>query len=44
MTKLLLLLVVLGVTFFPVLAQDQPTAQSTPQPTEDQEKEKAEQR
>src|SRR5689334_21306542 len=40
MTKLLLLFVVLGVTFVPVLAQDQPAQQ---QPTaEDQEKEKAE--
>ena len=43
MTKLLLVLVVLGVTVLPVLAQDQPAAQPTPQPTtEDQEKEKAE--
>src|SRR5689334_3291057 len=43
MTKLFLALVVLGVTFVPVLAQDQPAAQPTASPTaEDQEKEKAE--
>lgn len=43
MTKLLLVLVVLGVTFVPVLAQDQPATQPAAQPAaEDQEKEKAE--
>ena len=43
MTKLFLVLVVLGVSFLPVLAQDQPAAQPTASPTaEDQEKEKAE--
>src|SRR5690348_5206392 len=42
MTKLFLLLLVLGVTIVPALAQDQP-AQQPQQPTaEDQEKEKAE--
>ena len=43
MTKLFLVIVILGVTFVPVLAQDQPAAQPTASPTaEDQEKEKAE--
>ncbi|HEY3581279.1 MAG TPA: hypothetical protein VGK82_12070 [Pyrinomonadaceae bacterium] len=43
MTKLFLVLVILGVTFLPALAQDQPAAQPTASPTaEDQEKEKAE--
>jgi hypothetical protein len=43
MVKLFLVLVVLGVTVVPVLAQDQTTAQPTAQPTaEDQEKAKAE--
>lgn len=43
MTKLFLVLVILGVTFLPVLAQDQPAAQPTASPTaEDQDKEKAE--
>jgi len=41
MTRLLLLLVVLGVTVFPVLAQDQAAQQQQPT-AEDQEKEKAE--
>ncbi|HJT66685.1 MAG TPA: hypothetical protein VJ749_09530 [Pyrinomonadaceae bacterium] len=43
MTKLFLIFVVLGVTFVPVLAQDQPATQPAAQPSaEDQEKEKAE--
>lgn len=45
MNKLFILLLVLGVTFLPVFAQDQSTQQPTQQPTptaEEQEKEKAE--
>ena len=41
MNKLLILLLVLGVTFLPVFAQEQPTPQPTPT-TEELEKEKAE--
>ncbi|HKS10723.1 MAG TPA: hypothetical protein VJS13_14325 [Pyrinomonadaceae bacterium] len=41
MNKLFILLLVLGVTFLPVFAQDQPTQQPTPT-TEEVEKEKAE--
>ena len=41
MNKLFVLLLVLGVTFLPVFAQEQPTQQPTPT-TEEQEKEKAE--
>lgn len=42
MTKLLLLFVVLGVTFVPAFAQDQPAQQQAQPTTEEQDKEKAE--